>query len=288
MLKIDTIDGGLQKLLADSLKYAPNLIKADFQETNLSKAVLGKKGLDITGADFYRANLTGASFKDNESEKDGVILKDAVFRGAILHNTNFSGADLTDANFTGANFKNTNFDYCKNPPPIVKDYINNEEKSDEKKKCIFISHPRIQTIEQQIVFDSICNEVEKDGTQLKIMERISDKTKRLSSFVKEINKCSGMIVFDFKQYKVLDGEYRWWNETESKKLSNVYFSSRWVYVEAGMGIMNDMPIYVITDLSDNECIFSGLCEENIIKINNFEYKKLIDINKKIKGWINSY
>jgi hypothetical protein len=93
--------GTFQKLLADSLAYAPSLRRADLQKTNLENAYLGlrktrkhEKGVvtDLSYADFYRANLSGASLK-------GAKARGAVFYQAQLHNTILSGADLRDGNF---------------------------------------------------------------------------------------------------------------------------------------------------------------------------------------------
>src|SRR5829696_9640903 len=69
--------GSFQKLLADGLAYAPSLCRADLQRTNLQKAYLGVRNMggrkledvpddervDLRYADFYRADLAGASLK---------------------------------------------------------------------------------------------------------------------------------------------------------------------------------------------------------------------------------
>ena len=65
-----------QKVLADSLRYAPIecLEKIDLQKANLSKAFLGGSDwvMSMEGADFFQANLSGASLK-------GAKLNDAQF-----------------------------------------------------------------------------------------------------------------------------------------------------------------------------------------------------------------
>lgn len=100
--------GPIQKVLADGLRYAPSLSRADLQGCNLSGAYLGQKrgdtkAVDLTSADLYKANLTGASLK-------GVSATGAVFIGATLERTVLSGADLTDADFRDAQLKGAKFD----------------------------------------------------------------------------------------------------------------------------------------------------------------------------------
>jgi uncharacterized protein YjbI with pentapeptide repeats len=99
--------GPLQKVLADGLRYAPSLSRADLQGCNLTNAYLGLKDgdktvVDLTNADFFQANLTEASLK-------GVKAAGAVFFGASLVNTVFSGADLTGADFRNADLTGADF-----------------------------------------------------------------------------------------------------------------------------------------------------------------------------------
>jgi len=68
-----------QKLLADGLAFAPTLIRADLQRTNLQFAYLGSRKVngggatreiltDLSYADFYRADLSRASLKRANGE----------------------------------------------------------------------------------------------------------------------------------------------------------------------------------------------------------------------------
>jgi uncharacterized protein YjbI with pentapeptide repeats len=60
--------GNFQKLLADALTQAPKelLAGADIQKANLQNAWLGQ--IDLPKADFYRADLSDASFKEATAE----------------------------------------------------------------------------------------------------------------------------------------------------------------------------------------------------------------------------
>jgi len=284
MLKIENIDSGLQKILADSLKEAPDLIKADLQEVNLYKAVLGKKNLNMSGADFYNADLSEASFKDKDSENEGVILKGAVFRGALLYGTNFTGADLEGANFKKAKFKNTNFTNCKNKPAEVVAYLDSSTRP--RNKTIFISHPNPtrQTMEQQVVYNSIIENLKRCDINIIELLYTADRRERLSRFISNIEDSDGMLVFDFKRLKITKGEYLS-EEAQNPKEVFGHVSSRWVYLEAGMGLMHKLPTYVITDLTDSECIFNGIIGKDIVKIENYKKNNLTILNTKINNWI---
>lgn len=98
--------GKLQKLLSDGLAYAPDLRNADLQHTNLSQAYLGnrvRKGIDISGADFFEADLSGTSL-------NGITAEDAVFYQAICCKTRFAGAHLRGTDFRDADLRGARFD----------------------------------------------------------------------------------------------------------------------------------------------------------------------------------
>lgn len=117
----------IRKVLADGLHYAKNLRGADLQNCRLENAYIGTKtgegvsghhsdrraikspfGLkrrihvgafsrrvDLSGADLFEANCTGASLRD-------VIAVKTVFYRANLENTVLTGADCQHADFRGA------------------------------------------------------------------------------------------------------------------------------------------------------------------------------------------
>jgi hypothetical protein len=95
-----------QKLLADGLGYAPSLTHADLQRCNLQNAYLGVRpgrAIDLSGADFFEADLTHASLR-------GARAQAAVFYRAILCDAVLSGCDLTKADFRGAYLAGARFD----------------------------------------------------------------------------------------------------------------------------------------------------------------------------------
>lgn len=121
----ETDAGNFQKLLADGLGYAPSLAHADLQRCNLQNAYLGSRGerrVDMSGADFFEADLTCASLR-------GACAREAVFYGATLHSTVFEDCDLTaadfrhadllGASFAGAVLADARFDDARNPPAEI-------------------------------------------------------------------------------------------------------------------------------------------------------------------------
>lgn len=108
--------GHVQKTLGDGLAFAPDqdLRKRDFQSTNLRNSYLSLLGaaghavedpdarLDVSEADFFMAELEGASFRRSRCHK-------TVFFQANARSTVFRDADLTESNFEAARLRGANF-----------------------------------------------------------------------------------------------------------------------------------------------------------------------------------
>jgi uncharacterized protein YjbI with pentapeptide repeats len=99
----DMESSALQKVLADSLAYAPDLVKADLQKTNLQDAYWGadRRQVNLSGADLFGARMVNASLK-------GANAVEAIFYDADL-----SGAQFSRANLQGANFRNAVLRKCR-------------------------------------------------------------------------------------------------------------------------------------------------------------------------------
>jgi hypothetical protein len=117
----------LQKVLADGLRYAVDLRRADLQRCNLRNAYLGlKKGdrrsLDLSYADLFEADCSGASLKGVTAV--GAVfyrctLTRTVFTDANLEEADFRAACLTDATFAGARLGGARFDGAKDLPAEI-------------------------------------------------------------------------------------------------------------------------------------------------------------------------
>lgn len=269
MLRVEKT-GDFQKLLADSLKYATTLKDSDLQRANLRNAVLGKKNLNFENTDFYQADLSNASFKYEAGK--GVNLANSVFYQANLQGTNFEGSNLDGTNFYQANLEGAKFKDAKNIPDDIQKnlvdniYVQTKNKVDNK---IFISKPRMMNVDQEMKYNYIMQKIKDQDMIPQIFERENDfGFGILSRLESEISQCHGMIIFAFKQYKINDAEFRWWNKDESKKIVNDFFPTPWIYVEAGMAIASKLPLFVVSDYNINDSIFeSGFDEPLIIKEN---------------------
>jgi uncharacterized protein YjbI with pentapeptide repeats len=134
MLRDPNLPGNVQKILADSLSSAPTLRNADLQMTDLHDAYLGDRirKVDVSGADFFGANLSKASLAGatarqtvfyradlRKAKLPRADLRAADFREATLEQTDFSGADLLDARFDDAKLEGAVFRGAKNVPSTI-------------------------------------------------------------------------------------------------------------------------------------------------------------------------
>lgn len=270
-----------QKLLSDGLKYASSLESSDLQKANLSNAVFGINSLNLRKSDFYKANLTNVSFKvrdfgkineDGTFNVEGVDLEGAVFYQANLQNVNFSGANLLDVDFFDANLDNANFKYATHIPQYILNNLDENERfikaNNKTNNKIFISKPRIMNEIQESIYDSVISKLEKDF-ELEILNKIDDQDSSILPNIKnKIFSTSGMVVFVFKQYKIINAKYRWWNKEESKDIENVFFTTPWIYIETGMASAFKKPMLVISDFQINDGVFIDNKDDDYIYMAN--------------------
>ncbi len=163
----DQPTGNFQKLLADGLAYAPSLVGADLQRTNLQNAYLREK--DVSQADFYRADLSRGSLKA-ATARDVVFyqarLVGTVFTGADLRRANFFQAELNDARLRGGRLAGATFAEARNVPAEVAVHVDGDGHftgADEPLAAgtrdeapgptlVFVSRPSVLTPTQQAVW----------------------------------------------------------------------------------------------------------------------------------------
>lgn len=124
----------IRKVLADSLHYAKDLRGADLQNCDLQNAYIGRKvgekqRMDLSGADLFKSDCTGASFRD-------AIAVGTVFYHATLEHTVLIGADCQDADFreaklsgckfSGAKIGGAKFSGAQDIPTEVANLLNND------------------------------------------------------------------------------------------------------------------------------------------------------------------
>jgi uncharacterized protein YjbI with pentapeptide repeats len=126
--------GLFQKVLADGLRYARNLVSADLQRCNLRDAYLGRKPgdkrcLNLSNADLFGADCTGASFREviaKGSVFTEATLEGSVFIGAKLQQADFRRARLSGARFSGAYIEGARFEGAHDLPQEVAELLDDD------------------------------------------------------------------------------------------------------------------------------------------------------------------
>jgi len=258
----DTDTGNFQKLLADGLLYAASLESVDLQRTNLQNAYLGSRSNNpppnLRRADFYRADLSGASLK-------GAHAENAVFYQARLHNTTFKNADLTGAlffeadllgaDFSGARLRAASFTGARNVPRALAELIaeNGEYRGPEtfpraahtvpaEKPRVFISKPGTLNVPQQEMVREVIGILGEDNIDAATVERGDyPGVGAISEVRRVLSGCSGAIIMGFRQFEVAKGMWRS-GTAEAKSVENVALPTTWNHVEAGMAAMAGQPM----------------------------------------------
>jgi Pentapeptide repeats (8 copies) len=286
--------GNFQKLLADGLAYAPTLVRADLQKTNLQEAYLGsqKVGLsddaplrrvDLSFADFYRADLSGASLKDATARGAQFYqarLIDTVFRGADLRAANFYGADLRGAKFDGARLAGANFQDARNLPAgiagsldgagIYRDEANfaapKQPRSDEAVR-VFISRPGVLVESYRHRLAAVRERVEQEGLMAEMLERTDyPSSGALAEVQRVMAGCSGAVILGLRDMEVSDGVWRAGTPDE-RRLNAATYATPWSQIEAGMALMQGFPILIVAESSIQGGIFDmAASEHNLFRL----------------------
>jgi uncharacterized protein YjbI with pentapeptide repeats len=233
--------GTFQKILVDSLKYAPSLEHTDLQRTNLQKGYLGSDSLDpshrinLSHSDFYRSNLSGGSLKGAKAQKAQFYqahLQDTVLDKADLQGANFFEADLqgarfVEANLEGANFrgaflKGANFRGSLHLLPSLaarldQNGVYNESgpfmPSPDTGECqisVFLSKPGLPDYRRGQLVRSVRNRLDVEGMAVKVLERseYAPGFGSLAEVKRRISECAGAVLLGFRDIAIKDGLWR--------------------------------------------------------------------------------
>lgn len=267
--------GDFQKILADNLKYAPNLKGTDLQRTNLQNAYLSN--INLEKADFFNADLSFASLKKCKAQSaifyqarlQGTVLTDGDFRCA-----NFMQADLINIKHDGADFEGASFKDARNIPDLIFEklgadgiYLNSD--SNRKgvydgivRKNIFVSKPGKMTPEQDAVYSIVCNQITNDGyTPIELNVNDYQDFGILSEIKRLMKGCHAVVIFGFKQYKVSNKVYRWWSDAYSQEIGDKYLTSSWVHTEAGIASALNLPLLLVSDFKIETGVFETILAE---------------------------
>jgi hypothetical protein len=243
--------GDLQKLLADSLAFAPTLEKADLQRTNLAGAYLSLRHAHGTleGADFYRADLSGASLKSARADEAVFYqarLRHTVLRDADLRGANFFEADLTGAVFTGAHLHGAIFTNARNVPPELVPFVGADGKytsperarhpdgSEPTRGSIFLSLPSQRTPAQEAVCDRLATLLRRRGLEpLTLPRREYPPSDAMSEVYRRLAGCAGIMVFGLRP--------------ADARVTARLGATPWTHLEAGMAFACNLPMLIVRE-----------------------------------------
>lgn len=272
-----------QKLLADSLAYAPDLKRVDLQKTNLQNSYLvpRQEGVTLERADFYRADLSSASLK-GALVPEGVFyqarLCHTVFKGADLRGANFFQADLTGAQFDGARLSGASFKDARNVPqellPLLDKngtYISEQpgpkqisasaaETGISSIRRIFLSLPSHRSLEQQALVERFTKMLEENGLVAEELPRSEyPQFGQLSEVRRRISGCCGTAIFGFCQQG--DENMLLPGTTGSPPIQRHYAPTPWNHIEASIAFALDLPLLVMSSAEFDQGIFDRTISE---------------------------
>lgn len=296
--------GILQKLLADGLAYAPDTRGADLQKTNLQQAYLGTqsgRAVDLSGADFFRADLSGASLK-------GAVARGAVFYQARLANTvlrdadleeaNFYEADLTGARFDGARLRGANFANARNVPAAVLDRLDGAGVYDgsargaaatpraEIRPSVFLSRPGSADIETRKYLRALTDLLTEQHFDVVELER---DAYALSGALAEVRRvmsmCAGMVVIAAPDLVVERGVWR--SATpERRVVEDAGHASPWTTLELGVAAGLGLPVMlVLADGVDDAAFDFGAQEPGMALLRLTEDHRSQAFRERFDDWV---
>lgn len=267
--------GNFQKLLADGLAYAPDLRKADLQRANLQNAYLGPHRVSaaLEHADFYRADLSGASLKDSQATEAVFYqarLHSTIFKGANLAKANFYQADLSGAQFAGATLTGANFKEAVNVPSSISPFLDPADiflsddpvpdastappQSNDPRQVFFSLPSRRSEHEQEVVrrVISILDDAGIAPTFLTPPEY--PVSGQLCEVRRRMAACRGIVIFGF--------------EGQSHDAAVAFDDRRsptpWNHLEAGMAYALGLPVLVVASPAPGHGIFDTDISEPLV------------------------
>jgi hypothetical protein len=277
--------GNFQKLLADGLAYAMSLRRADLQRTNLHNAYLGSRGerqVDLSYADFYRADLSGASLKG--AMAIGAVfyqarMTDAVLRNADLSDANFFEADLRGVNFDGAKLSRATFEGARNIPEELQAHIKegrwcgpetfSVQHRDKRSEplAVYVSKPGCLDAHQEKIANTVLGWLEGSGVRAVVLERHDYPTVgAIGEIRRRMSGCAGAVVLGFGELNIAEASWRSGTSDEAE-LRGEALSTPWCHIEAGMAAMISLPLLLLAEAEVNKGVFDpSLVEHNVFRV----------------------
>ena len=302
----DERSGSFQKLLADGLGFARSLHGADLQKTNLQNAYLGARSdraIDLSGADFFRADLSDASLK-------GAMARGAIFYQARLAHTVLARADLRDANFfeadlQGARFKDAklegaSFLGARNIPKDIAARLDDRRvwvadaaassaearPPSEAPVRVFISRPAVMRAQALGTVDVLRQHVGKMGNVefVEMPRNAYPSFGALAEARRLVGGCTGVVVVGLGELEIAQGTWRG-GTSDERAIQGEAWSSPWPQIEAGIAIGLDLPVLILAPPELATGVFAKDAEGHFIfRLNNIADVPLVSGQRVFADW----
>jgi hypothetical protein len=225
----------------------------------------------LTHADFFRADLSDASFKGAQAR--GAVfyqarLQGTVFVEADLEGANFFQADLKEARFEKARLRGATFVGAVNLPPALAQHLDADcryggpeeftpppRETLERTVEVFLSKPGCLSQQQSEQVAAIVSRVGAEGIHVRRLDRRDYPTSgALIEVGRRMSGCAGVIVFGFAQLHVRDGSWRQGTHEESD-VKEADFVTPWNHIETGMAVALGLPLLVVAEANVRGGVF---------------------------------
>jgi hypothetical protein len=219
--------------------------------------------LDLSHADFFEANLSGASFTEDVcvqtvfygSRAVGTVFRDADltganFRDADLRGARFDGATLLDVEFEGARLAGARFPDAKQIPEQVVGHLDDRGVYEPAgapltHRSVFVSAPSVRAPAGLDVVGLACTILRNQGIEpVRVQPAAYRPDRHLSDVKTAMAACVGLITVGLPQLEVTSGTWRRGTDHELR-LADQVLHTPWNDIEAGIAVGLDIPILSI-------------------------------------------
>lgn len=267
--------GEFQKALADSISFTNSIKNQDFQYANLQNAIIklpNNKCISLSNADFFKADLSYASINNAKFQKSaffGCNMRKTTFRNCDLRNCDLRSTNLTEVRFldgTMSKLAGARFAGAINIPQDILIHLDKDgvyrnvipqEKYDVLKtnKSIFISCLGNLSPHQTEYINALVSEIRRLEFNPIFFPRDSYRNSgQISVIQSNIAEADGVIIVGLKNIQIKKGVYRP-KSSDKANLSNIWLSSPWNHIEAGIASALGKPILIIHQAELTEGVF---------------------------------
>jgi uncharacterized protein YjbI with pentapeptide repeats len=229
-----------------------DLSDADFYEANVAGASFRKDickgtifyqataveavfaGADLTGADFRQADLTGADFRKAD-------LRRAKFAGATLKGADFSEAKLAGARFKGAHQVPEEITHCLDEGGTY----GTKDAEPGRPVTVFVSAPSIVRPSDGGIVEAACACLREHGYEpVRVSPDAYRDDRHLFDVRETMAGCAGVVVLGLPQLELQLGKWRPATADE-RTLADAVLPTPWNDIETGIGVGLGIPVLSI-------------------------------------------